>query len=132
MVTADSLAEAMIVTCEVGGDVVQQASTADLVFDPPTLVSYVSTIMTLHPGDVIPTETPAGVGHGRIPPRYLAAGQTVVTRIPEVGSCHNSTRNECYPSVPRRGLVRKPTFRKLEEDIWIPKLPSSGACNNFP
>lgn len=65
----------------VDGEVVQAENTADLVFDPVHLVSYLSTMMTLRPGDVIATGTPGGVGHGRTPPVHLAPGQRLVTEI---------------------------------------------------
>jgi len=58
-------------------------------------VRYCSTILTLRPGDVIATGTPAGVGAGRTPPRWLEDGDEVVTRIEGVGVL----RNRC-----RRGL----------------------------
>lgn len=69
----------------VDGELVQHASTGDLVFDPVDLVRYVSTIMTLHPGDVISTGTPGGVGHARTPPRYLRPGTVLTTRIEQLG-----------------------------------------------
>ena len=97
MLTADSPPDSMTITCEVDGEVVQQAAVSDLVFDAPSLVSYASTIMTLHPGDVISTGTPAGVGHGCSPPRYLATGQTLVTRIAQIGTCSNNARREASP-----------------------------------
>lgn len=81
--------EGLDVTCEVDGEVVQQANTADLVFSPAELVSYVSTVITLLPGDVISTGTPGGVGHARTPPRYLVDGSRVVTRIAGLGACEN-------------------------------------------
>jgi acylpyruvate hydrolase len=77
------------VTCEVDGDVVQKADTADLVFGPADLVAYISRIVTLVPGDLIATGTPGGVGHARKPPRYLAAGSQLVTRVAGVGECRN-------------------------------------------
>jgi acylpyruvate hydrolase len=76
-------------TCWVDGGLMQQAKTSDLVFDPAVLVSYISDIVTLVPGDVISTGTPGGVGHARTPPRYLRAGSDVVTRIEGVGECRN-------------------------------------------
>lgn len=82
------------VTCEVAGEPVQKGDTADLVFDPPTLVAYVSSIVTLEPGDVIATGTPGGVGAARTPPRFLAEGDTVVTRIEGLGECRNDCRRE--------------------------------------
>jgi acylpyruvate hydrolase len=82
------------VSCEVDGELVQKASTADLVFEPAALVAYISDILTLVPGDVIATGTPGGVGHARTPPRYLADGSVVVTRIEGVGECRNVCRKE--------------------------------------
>src|SRR3989454_2392786 len=70
----------------VNGETQQQGSTRDLVFDVPTLVSYISQFMTLIPGDVISTGTPAGVGHARHPPRYLLDGDEVELGIERLGS----------------------------------------------
>jgi acylpyruvate hydrolase len=81
-------------TCEVSGELMQKADTADLVFDPADLVSYVSTILTLEPGDIIATGTPGGVGAARTPPRFLAGGDVVVTRIVGLGECRNACRQE--------------------------------------
>ena len=72
-------------------------TTGDLLFDAPTLVSYLSTILTLLPGDVIATGTPGGVGAGRTPPRFLADGQLVVTTISGVGELRNRCRREVLP-----------------------------------
>ena len=80
--------------CSVDGEVMQDSTTADLLFDVPHLVSYLSTVMTLLPGDVIATGTPSGVGAGRKPPRFLAAGQVVVTTISGVGELRNRCRAE--------------------------------------
>ncbi|HEY7372841.1 MAG TPA: fumarylacetoacetate hydrolase family protein, partial [Polyangia bacterium] len=62
---------------KVNGETKQDGTTADMIFDVPTLVSYVSRFMTLLPGDVISTGTPAGVGLGHKPPLYLKAGDVV-------------------------------------------------------
>ncbi|MGW2559697.1 fumarylacetoacetate hydrolase family protein [Streptomyces sp. NPDC001514] len=78
----------------VDGETVQQADTADLVFDAATLVSYISTILTLQPGDVIATGTPGGVGHARRPQRYLAEGQTLTTSVSGIGELRNVCRAE--------------------------------------
>jgi len=79
-------------TCAVDGELVQKADTADLVFDPVTLVAYLSQIITLVPGDLIATGTPGGVGHARTPPRYLRAGSELVTRVEGIGECRNPLR----------------------------------------
>lgn len=63
----------------------QRSSTSEMIFDVPTLVSYVSQFMTLLPGDVISTGTPAGVGLGMRPPQYLKAGDVVQLGIDHLG-----------------------------------------------
>ena len=85
------------ITCTVDGEVVQDANTGDLLFDVPTLVSYLSAVLTLLPGDVIATGTPAGVGAGRTPPRFLDDGQIVGTSISGVGELRNRCRREVVP-----------------------------------
>jgi acylpyruvate hydrolase len=98
LVTADeSPGPARAVTCEVGGELMQEGDTSDLVFDPATLVSYISAVLTLEPGDIIATGTPGGVGAARNPPRFLADGEVVVTRIAGVGECRNRCRREVLP-----------------------------------
>ena len=82
------------ISCEVDGDTVQQADTSDLVFDAAALVSYISQIITLVPGDIIATGTPGGVGHARKPARYLAEGSKLVTRIEGVGELSNTLVKE--------------------------------------
>jgi len=82
------------ISCEVAGELMQKSDTSDLVFGPAALVSYISAIVTLEPGDVIATGTPAGVGAARTPPRFLADGETVVTRIAGLGECRNTCRQE--------------------------------------
>lgn len=82
------------ISCAVDGDTVQQADTSDLVFDAAALVSYISQIITLAPGDIIATGTPGGVGHARRPARYLAEGSKLVTRIEGVGELNNTLIKE--------------------------------------
>jgi acylpyruvate hydrolase len=77
------------ISCEVDGDVVQKADTADLVFSPVHLVAYISQLITLVPGDIIATGTPGGVGHARKPPRYLTEGSRLATRIEGLGEQRN-------------------------------------------
>jgi 2,4-diketo-3-deoxy-L-fuconate hydrolase len=70
---------------KVNGVFRQHSSTSEMIFDVPALVSYVSEFMTLLPGDVISTGTPAGVGLGMIPPQYLMAGDVVELGIDRLG-----------------------------------------------
>lgn len=86
-------------SCEVDGETVQKADTVDLVFGPAALISYISRIMTLEPGDVIATGTPGGVGHARNPARYLQPGSQLVTRIEGIGELSNVCVPEALPSV---------------------------------
>ncbi|WP_066902610.1 fumarylacetoacetate hydrolase family protein [Millisia brevis] len=79
----------LTISSEVDGEPMQKDSTGDLVFDPVHLIEYVSTMITLRPGDLIATGTPGGVGHARTPARYLSAGQRVVTRIEGIGTLDN-------------------------------------------
>ena len=96
LVTPDALTggvrPTLELSCEVDGEVVQSANTADLVFDPVALVRYISTIVTLRPGDVIATGTPGGVGHARTPRRHLAHGSTLLTSISGIGILRNRVR----------------------------------------
>lgn len=81
---------ALAISTDLDGERMQEAITDDLVFDPPSLVAYISTIMTLQPGDVIATGTPGGVGHARTPPRYIAPGQTLTTTVEHIGQLVNA------------------------------------------
>lgn len=73
----------------VDGEQMQSDNTGDLLFDPVDLVQYISTMITLNPGDIIATGTPGGVGHARKPEVYLADGQTVVAEIDGLGRVEN-------------------------------------------
>lgn len=77
------------ISCSVDGEVMQSSNTSQLLFDPVTLIEFISTFITLDPGDVIATGTPGGVGVARDPQVFLQRGQTVVTRIDGVGECRN-------------------------------------------
>jgi 2,4-didehydro-3-deoxy-L-rhamnonate hydrolase len=70
---------------KVSGVFRQRSSTSEMIFDVPFLVSYVSQFMTLIPGDIISTGTPAGVGLGMKPPQYLKAGDVVELGIDKLG-----------------------------------------------
>lgn len=92
LVTADDFAAGPRIRCTVNGETVQDARTDDLVFDPVDLVAYVSSILTLQPGDVIATGTPGGVGHARVPARYLTDGDELVTEVDGIGNLRNRVR----------------------------------------
>lgn len=91
LVTSDEFGPSvdLAVSCAVDGEVMQSGRTSDLIFPPVELVRYLSTILTLEPGDVIATGTPSGVGAGRTPEVYLRAGQTVRTSIEGLGELVN-------------------------------------------
>lgn len=69
----------------INGQTVQDARTSDLIFDVPTIIERLSAVTPLLPGDVIFTGTPAGVGMGRTPPRWLAPGDVLVSTIVGIG-----------------------------------------------
>ncbi|MBL6746435.1 MAG: fumarylacetoacetate hydrolase family protein [Pseudomonadales bacterium] len=70
---------------EINGEMRQQGNTADMVFGVKEIVSHLSQFMTLHPGDIIFTGTPAGVGDGMDPPQYLKPGDVVKIGIEGIG-----------------------------------------------
>ena len=77
------------VRCWVNGELRQDAATSDLIFDIPTLIETCSRGITLLPGDIIATGTPAGVGMGMKPPRWLVHGDLVRIEIDGLGSIEN-------------------------------------------
>jgi 2,4-didehydro-3-deoxy-L-rhamnonate hydrolase len=87
LVTADEVPDAgkLDLFCEVNGKKMQNGTTANLIFSVAHIVSYASHFMTLMPGDVIPTGTPAGVGLGMKPPVFLKAGDTMRLGITGLG-----------------------------------------------
>lgn len=87
LVTADEIADpqALDLVCEVSGQVMQKGTTKNMIFSCAKIVSYLSHFMTLFPGDVIPTGTPAGVGLGMKPPRFLKPGDTMRLTITNLG-----------------------------------------------
>lgn len=92
LVTPDEFDAAAQLRTEVDGEVVQNARVDDLLFGPAELVAYVSRIVTLRPGDIIATGTPAGVGQAANPPRYLTPGMTLTTTITGLGSAINTVQ----------------------------------------
>ncbi|MCU1393969.1 MAG: Ureidoglycolate lyase [Ilumatobacteraceae bacterium] len=92
LVTADELpagGRGLAVRCEVDGVVMQDDTTAELIFPVAETIAYLSQIFTLQPGDLIATGTPDGVGAGRSPQVWLQPGQTVRTSIEGIGELVN-------------------------------------------
>ena len=90
IVTADELdGRKTRVRCWVNGELRQDGPTENMIFDIPTLIETISRGITLYPGDVIATGTPAGVGMGLSPPRYIAKGDVIRVEIDGVGHIEN-------------------------------------------
>lgn len=90
LVTTDEWQPGPEIRTVIDGEVVQRTSTSDLLFTPANLVSYISQVINLRPGDIIATGTPGGVGHARKPPRYLSPGSKVETTIEGIGTLVNT------------------------------------------
>lgn len=81
--------------CLLNGEEVQRSRSAQMLLSVPEIISYLSGILTLYPGDVVFTGTPGGVGMTRTPPRYLKAGDTLESFVARVGSMsHTFTKNQ--------------------------------------
>jgi len=91
LVTEDEIPDphALDISLEIGGETLQKSNTRELIFQIPEIVAHISSAVTLEPGDVIATGTPAGVGFVRKPPRFLQAGDEVVIRIQGLGELRN-------------------------------------------
>jgi acylpyruvate hydrolase len=96
LVTKDEVPDpqALKIELELNGEVMQSASTADMVFSVADLIEHISAFTTLEPGDVIATGTPSGVGFVRKPPRFLEPGDTVRIEIERVGVLENPVAAE--------------------------------------
>ncbi|HKT44551.1 MAG TPA: fumarylacetoacetate hydrolase family protein [Gaiellaceae bacterium] len=81
--------QSLRIACRVNGETVQEGTTADMIFSVAELVAFVSTTITLEPGDVLATGTPPGVAMGRPDGRYLRPGDTVEVEIERVGILRN-------------------------------------------
>ena len=94
IVTRDELKDDDIfVKCWVNDELRQSSNSKDLIFDVPTLIETISAGITLYPGDIIATGTPAGVGLGFKPPKFLVAGDTVRMEVGGVGVLENKLVN---------------------------------------
>jgi len=81
-------------TAIVDGEIMQDGNTRDMIFDIPAIIENISEDITLIPGDIISTGTPAGVGIFRDPPVILKPGNVVECRIEKIGSVINKVVNE--------------------------------------
>ena len=91
IVTADEVdPEDMDVSCWINGERRQHANTRDLIFNIPSIIAAASASMTMCPGDIIATGTPAGVGVGFQPPKFLKIGDSVKVEISGIGVIENT------------------------------------------
>lgn len=91
LVTADEVKdpEELVVSCVVGGEQRQSAPVSDLIFGIPELIAFLSSFLTLEPGDVIATGTPSGVGFAMDPPRFLRPGEVVTCEVSGITTLRN-------------------------------------------
>jgi 2-keto-4-pentenoate hydratase/2-oxohepta-3-ene-1,7-dioic acid hydratase in catechol pathway len=91
LVTADEIPDpqALEIMTRVNGDEMQHSNTKHMLFGVADLISELSHYMTLLPGDIIATGTPAGIGGAQDPPRFLAAGDVVEVEIEGIGMLRN-------------------------------------------
>ncbi|RYE85412.1 MAG: FAA hydrolase family protein [Myxococcales bacterium] len=97
IVTADELppgATGLRLRGLLNGQVMQQASTSDMIFDVATTIAYLSEALALEPGDLIAMGTPSGVGNARSPQVFLAPGDTFEVEVERVGTLRNPVRAE--------------------------------------
>ncbi|WP_373376109.1 fumarylacetoacetate hydrolase family protein [Cupriavidus nantongensis] len=101
LVTPDELPrpveQGLKIETRLNGEMMQSASTADLIFNVATLISQISEAVTLEPGDVLLTGTPGGVGMARQPQRYMRAGDLVEVEIEGIGTLRNRVEPEARP-----------------------------------
>ncbi|HEX4138179.1 MAG TPA: fumarylacetoacetate hydrolase family protein [Bryobacteraceae bacterium] len=92
LVSADEIADPhnLDISLTLNGQTMQSSNTRELIFKIPETIEFLSSIMTLEPGDIVMTGTPAGVGFGRKPPHWLAPGDEVVVRVAGLGELRNT------------------------------------------
>jgi 2-keto-4-pentenoate hydratase/2-oxohepta-3-ene-1,7-dioic acid hydratase in catechol pathway len=94
LVTKDEVPDphALGIRLRIGDELLQDSNTSKMIFKVPALVAHLSSAMTLEPGDIVATGTPAGVGFTRTPPRFLQPGETVQVEIDSLGVLRNPVR----------------------------------------
>jgi 2-keto-4-pentenoate hydratase/2-oxohepta-3-ene-1,7-dioic acid hydratase in catechol pathway len=92
LVSADEIEDPhnLNVSLTLNGETMQSSNTRELIFKIPETVAFLSSVMTLEPGDVVLTGTPSGVGFSRKPPRWLLPGDEVVVRVEGLGELRNT------------------------------------------
>lgn len=100
IVTTDEIVDphALDIRLSIDGEELQHSNTKHLIFKLPNLIAYISSIIPLEPGDVISTGTPAGVGLGRKPQRWLKPGASIVIEIEGIGRLMNQTVSAPAPA----------------------------------
>lgn len=93
IVTTDEIEDPHTLDIElsINGEVLQRSNTRHLIFKLPDLIAHLSSVISLEPGDIISTGTPAGVGLGRTPKRWLKPGEEIVIKIERIGELRNRT-----------------------------------------
>jgi 2-keto-4-pentenoate hydratase/2-oxohepta-3-ene-1,7-dioic acid hydratase in catechol pathway len=96
LVTTDEIPDphALNMKLDIGGEVLQDWTTGDMIFDIPSTIEFLSGSCTLAPGTVIMTGTPQGVGAARVPPRFLKSGDVVTVTIEKIGALTNPVVEE--------------------------------------
>lgn len=91
IVTADEIEDphSLDIQLAINGEILQHSNTKHLIFKLPDLIAHLSSVITLEPGDIISTGTPAGVGLGRTPQRWLKPGEEIVITIERIGQLRN-------------------------------------------
>ena len=91
LVSADEIADPHVldISLRIGSETLQHSNTRELIFKIPDLIAFLSSVVTLEPGDVVATGTPSGVGFVRKPPRYLQPGDEVIVTIEGIGELRN-------------------------------------------
>ncbi|WP_458096118.1 fumarylacetoacetate hydrolase family protein [Roseomonas sp. WA12] len=97
IVTPDEIPQgpnALRITSRVNGQTMQDSNTSDMIFSVPRILTILSEVMTLEPGDIIATGTPSGVGYPRKPPVFMKPGDTIEIEIEGIGTLSNTVEDE--------------------------------------
>ncbi len=136
LVTTDELAhpEDLDIGCAVLGDVVQHSQTSRMIYDIPEIITRLSAVVELRPGDLIFTGTPQGVGNQQSPPRYLGPGDVLTSTIEDIGSLVTTfvaTKVELEPAVgPGKPAGGHPRAGSPVDRDLIQPTKGTGATND--